>query len=76
MLNQIDIYVHDNLGICFWVIPSFVVGVIMVAMYVTHSYRHWRREKKFTKAMDKCYLMDTMEEKERGAENEGYYKSY
>lgn len=45
-------FLHNNLGTCFWLFPSFLVGVAMVVMGLTHSYRHKKREREFEERLE------------------------
>lgn len=47
MLYDFSYFVHNNLNLHFWDLPSLLVGAVMIVMVVVHMHNQKKREKNF-----------------------------
>ena len=44
-------FVHDSLHMCFWTLPSILVGVGMIVMALVHNRNQRKRQEDFEKEL-------------------------
>ena len=52
MIQQLYMFDHNILHICFWTLPAILVGVVMIIMAVVHNRNQRKRQEAFEKEME------------------------
>ncbi len=52
MIQQLYMFDHNVLHICFWTLPAIIVGVVMIVMAVVHNRNQKKRQKEFDEEMN------------------------
>ena len=52
MIQQLYMFDHNILHMCFWTLPAILIGVVMIIMAVVHNRNQRKRQEAFEKEME------------------------
>lgn len=53
MLYHLDQFIHNSLGLCFWDLPTLLVGIIMIIILAVHIHSQKKRKSDFKERLKK-----------------------
>ena len=54
MLYNLYMFDHNVLHMCFWTLPSILIGIAMIAIVLLHNHKQKKREEAFEEKMEEA----------------------